>query len=187
MIGFMPSVSRLFEREAVHGTKGLGEGEGGFGSRGDEKERTGVIADGQQEEQQDFGFWIYADLGRCFAQTTPRTRRREGFWSDSLEKRIDDLHTVVVLAMVEVFGVERLASQNTGSSDDGSVPVRDLEPATDGDGDEDEFKGDGLHRDLTGEFQGGVDIGLADAEGFLTQGIGNKLLEDLNGEGEGSG
>jgi hypothetical protein len=43
-------------KQAVHGEKGLGESEGGFGSRGDEKERTGVIADGGREGQQDFGF-----------------------------------------------------------------------------------------------------------------------------------
>ncbi len=51
--GFMTLASGQFESEAVHGEKGLGEGEGDFGSRGDEKEGTAVIADGGREGQQD--------------------------------------------------------------------------------------------------------------------------------------
>jgi len=58
----MTLVSCQFERDAVHGVKGLDEGEGGFGSRGDEKRQdqkrgAEVIADGGREGQQDLGFW----------------------------------------------------------------------------------------------------------------------------------
>ncbi len=62
---------------------------------------------------------------------------------------VDDTKAVVGLTRVEVFGVYGVTGEGSGSGEDGSVPVGDLEALGDGYGGLEDFEGDGED----GEFQ----------------------------------
>jgi len=98
------------------------------------------------------------------------------------QKWIHYSDSVVILAVVQVFGIKGGATQFHSGRNDRGVPVRDLKPATDLHGGENQLEGDWQDRRRRGEFQHGVDVCFADPQLFLPQRIGDVFLQDLGGQ-----
>ena len=86
------------------------------------------------------------------------------------QKRIHDADAIEVLAVGEVFGVERGATKGLRGGDDGGVPVVELVAATQGDGFDNEFQTDRKHWHSAGKLKGGIYPCLGDAEDFFCAG-----------------
>ena len=107
------------------------------------------------------------------------------FYRLSAQKWIHHPDSVVILAVVEVFGIKGGATQFQSGRNNRCVPVRDLKPATDLHGGKNQLKGDGQDRCRRGKFQHGVDVFLADPQLFLPQRIVDVFLQDLGGQRKG--
>ena len=84
----------------------------------------------------------------------------------SVNKRIDHPNTVIILAMVEGFGIKSPAPQLQSGSNDCCIPMGNLKSAPNLHGGDHQFETDRQNDSCRREFQRSFDVRLADSQFF---------------------